>query len=154
MLGVLLLAGCGPSGSGRIDDLTWQEAKAEAQKAESRIAALLPADEILSTDQRPTGTLFSCDATHHQWMGMTTVVVSPSTDVDSLIRAIGSRFNSSEEFEVSESQDVNNHLRVQLVASDGENYLVSRGRSEGEIEISSGSRCFRLPDDVYPRGDF
>jgi len=151
-----LLAGCQSQAAGVDENLTWQEAKADAQQMETDVAALIPDDVVVRREQRKTGSLFSCDDDQHQWVGRTTVTVLPGTDTEALIQGIQQAYEDDDAFEANESQDINGNPRAQLVATDdeGESYLVSRGRTETELDITSGSKCFTLPDDVYPGGDF
>lgn len=135
------------------DGLTWQEAKATAQKTELEIARLLPEDDVISIEQNPTGTLISCPGEQYDWNGATTVTLAPSADIDQALETM-TRF-PEERFEVSRRKDIIGELRIQLSSpTNGELYLVGHGFEPNQIRIASASACFTLPEGVYPGGDF
>lgn len=151
---VVLLTGCNTEG-GAVSELTWQEAKAEAQRGEDQIVALIPSDQVASSEQNTEGVLLSCDTTRHQWSGRTTVTLTPDTDSEAVATAIASHFRGSDEYTVKEDRADGQPLIVQLVAADNEeNYLVAVGVNPDQLEVSSASRCFTLPEGTYPGGKF
>lgn len=160
MLSVCVLAGCATNG-GNVKDpdeesLTWREAKTQAQEFERDLVALVPKDQVLATDQRPEGTLLSCDTERHQWSGRTTVTLIDGADADAIALSIADHYEASD-WEVVQDRTtaLDGTLMVQLIAPDNEeNYIVTPGTAPNELDISSGSKCFTLPEDVYPGGKF
>ncbi|KQM82404.1 hypothetical protein [Agromyces sp. Leaf222] len=150
------LAGCATTQPEVDESMTWQEAKKSAQQTENEIVALIPSDQIVTTTQGATGTLLSCDDTQYQWTGRTTVKLAPGADVEPLVTTIAEHYDENGDLTPEQYADINGDLTVQLIAHDGkENYLVGAGtKSAEELEVTSFSACFVLPDDVYPGGEF
>lgn len=135
------------------NSITWEEAKSDAQTMEREIAALIPAEVIVSISQNPKGTLFSCDSTRHRWLGSTTVSVTPGTAIEPIVRDIERRYQGSR-FTVSTRTTLAGFYELDLRSpATTESYLVGEN-VEGTIWIDSSSACFTLPDGVYPGGDF
>ena len=135
-------------------ELTWQEAKAHTQAMELEIAALIPTDAVLSTDQKKQGVLLSCNETQHNWNGATTVTVAEGTEIEPIVKAIEAHYRASGT-EVSVDRNISENYRIQIDSpAPGENYIVSEGDSRTEIRIASGSACFTLPEGTYPGGKF
>ena len=135
------------------NDLTWQEAKAQTQAMELEIAKLIPEDKMVKIDQGKTGILLSCTETQHNWNGASFVTLSKGTEPEPLIKAIEAHYQDSR-FTIETDLSITGNYRVQLRSPDTvENYIIVRDDQE-TISIESGSTCFTLPDDVYPRGDF
>lgn len=157
--GVLLAVAVGLAGCAAkeepMDGLTWQDAKRETQAMELRIAALIPKDQVVSIEQLSEGSLFGCGNERHQWMGRTTVVLSPSADDAAIVEQIRRHFEDAGTYTVESYTGVSEDVNVQLTAADGEEtFIVGPGIAEGSIEIDSGSACFTLPEGTYPGGDF
>lgn len=156
-LPIFALAACATGDPEMNDSLTWQEAKRSAQQTEDEIVALITPDQVASVEQRAEGTLLSCNGTEHQWSGRTTVTLAPGADVEALVRTISEHYRETGTLLTPEEyDDINGDLTVQLVAADRkENYLVGTGvQNPEQLEVSSFSACFTLPDDVYPGGVF
>lgn len=135
-------------------ELTWQEAKAKAQAMESEIAALIPKDTVVSIDQKTKGVLLSCNKTQHKWKGSTTITVADGTKIESIVKDIEAHYRANG-LKVSVDMDIDEKLLVQIdPPAPGENYLVGGGVKPNEIWIDSGSPCFKLPEGIYPGGDF
>lgn len=118
-----------------------------------KIAALIPADQVVSVEQRETGTLFNCGLTQKNWNSSTRVVLVEGADAESLVKAIETHHADSD-FTVTNGRDIAGDYRVSLVASDGlEGYLVGI-LTDSEILISYGSTCFTPPEDRYLGGDW
>ena len=137
------------------ENLTWEEAKAETQKTELEIAELIPATDVVSVVQKPTGTLFSCDAEQHTWYGSTTIEIAPDADAEEIVRALESHFREGKRFDVRTRRDVVGEYELQLMSPEtAETYIIGPDDGGATIRIGSGSPCFTLPDDVYPGGTF
>ncbi|WP_157540775.1 hypothetical protein [Microbacterium sp. XT11] len=135
------------------ESLTWEDAKRDTQAMETEIATRIPSDAVVTVTQNPTGVLFSCDQDKHRWMGKTTVVVTPGTEVESVVRGLEDRYRGGR-FEVSTRTDIGGFYEVHLKSPQtAEGYIISEGDSR-TIWIHSSSPCFTLPDDVYPGGKF
>lgn len=67
-------------------ELTWQEAKAQAQAMELEIAALIPKDAVISIDQKKKCMLLSCNKAQHKWKGSTTITVADGTKIESIVK--------------------------------------------------------------------
>ena len=135
-------------------ELTWQEAKAHTQAMQLEIAALIPTDTVLSTDQKKQGVLLSCNETQHHWAASTTVTVAEGTEIEPIVRTIEAHYRANGA-KVSVDRNISENYRIQIdPPAPGESHLVSEGDSPTEIRIASGSACFTLPEGVYPGGDF
>lgn len=153
---VVALVGCAPA----VDEpnegsnVTLEEAKAEAQAAELELASLIPEDVVASIEQKPDGTLFSCDEERHRWKGSTTVVLVPEADTTAVVKQLESDVRDEGRFSVESWVDVTDTYSVQLTLPGSvENYIFSEGEPH-TIRIASGSVCFTLPEGVYPGGKF
>jgi hypothetical protein len=137
-----------------VSEISLEEAKAQAQAMELEIAGLVPSEVVVSVDQMPKGTLFSCSETEWRWKGATTVTVAEGTDIESIVRSIQAHYEKSR-FDLGTRQDISDHFEVQLMApATAENYIVSEGFEPDEIRIASGSVCFTLPEGTWTRGSF
>ncbi|MBQ3358987.1 MAG: hypothetical protein IJG47_08820 [Microbacterium sp.] len=134
--------------------MSLEEAKETAQAMELEIAGLVPSEVVVSVDQMPKGTLFSCSETEWRWKGATTVTVRKGTDIEAIVRAVQIHYEGSR-FDLGTRQDIVDHFEVQLTSPDtAENYIVSEGFEPNEIRIASGSVCFTLPEGTWTRGAF
>jgi hypothetical protein len=137
-----------------VSGVSLEEAKAQAQAMESEIAGLVPAGVVVSVDQMPKGTLFSCSETEWTWYGATTVTVVEGTEIEPIVRSIQAHYEGSR-FDLRTRQDIADHFEVQLMSPEtAENYLVGEGSKPNEIRIDSGSVCFTLPEGIWPGGEF
>jgi hypothetical protein len=126
----------------------------EAQAMELEIAGLVPSEAVVSVDQMPKGTLFSCSETEWTWYGATTVTVVEGTDIEAIVRSIQAHYAGGR-FEMRTRLNISDHLEVHLMSSEmAENYIVSEGVAPDEIRIASGSECFTLPEGTWTRGAF
>jgi hypothetical protein len=152
---VVVLSGCAGKGGGAEvnPELTWEEAKASTMARAAEIAELIPADQVVSLEQRETGTLFDCGPTLKNWNSSTRVVLVEGADAESLVKAIETHYEGRD-FTVTNDINISGNYRVGLVASDGlEGYLISI-HPEDELIISYGSTCFTPPEGVYLGGDW
>jgi hypothetical protein len=137
-----------------VPELTLEEAKAQAQAMELEIAGLVPSEVVVSVDQMPKGTLFSCNETEWTWYGATTVTVVEGTDIESIVRSIQAHYEGSR-FDLRTRRDIADDFEVQLMSpKTAETYLVGEGFTPTEIRIDSGSECFTLPEGTWTRGAF
>ncbi|WP_157006019.1 hypothetical protein [Agromyces laixinhei] len=146
IVSAMLLGACGTNGGNVENNLTWQDAKSDAQTTELEIASLIPKEQVASIDQRAEGTLLSCDAERHQWAGGTALVLVDGTDAATIVTVLADAFRDSEEFAIEEYTDMRERRNFQLITHDGEeSYIVGPSVDPGVIDISSGSACFTLP---------
>lgn len=135
-------------------DLTWEQAKADAQKKELEIADLVPADLVVKIDQKEKGTLLSCKGGQDNWNGATTVTVASGTDVDAIVKSIEAHYRA-QGTEVFVDTDVDGSYMIQLrLPEPGENYVIGKDIEDNQLRIDSGSACFTLPEDIYRGGAF
>ena len=136
------------------NELTRQKAKAQTQAMELEIAKLIPEDKVVKIDQGKTGTLFSCSETQHRWKGSNTITLTEGTEPEPLVKEIEAHYQDSG-FDIETDIDSAGDYRVQLRSPNtAENYIISAGWDPDTIRIASGSACFKLPEGVYPGGDF
>ncbi|MBO9626199.1 MAG: hypothetical protein J7484_07475 [Microbacterium sp.] len=149
----MLLSGCAPAAPDSTRNLTWEDAKSDAQAMERELAALIPPDVVVSIRQKPTGTLFSCDGVGYRWLGSTTVTVISGTTIESIVRDIEAQYQHSR-FTTSTRMTLAGFFELDLRSpATTESYLIGEN-VEGSIWIDSSSACFTLPEGVYPGGDF
>lgn len=135
-------------------NLTWQQAKAMTQDREMEIARIIPVSAVASIEQHATGTLFSCDSTQYNWLGMTTVELAVGEDAEEITKRMEARFRDEGEFDVETWVNIGEKYRVELVSrTSAEGYIFGEG-DPGTVVIDSWSPCFTLPEDVYPGGRF
>lgn len=153
---VSVVAGCSNQPAeeeGVTMSLSWQEAKAEAQSMEIQIVSVLPEDSVEAVEQKTEGILLSCSKGEHNWNGATTVTLGPGADPETLIRFIEDEYRESS-YQIRTRLNIVGQYEVQLFAAGtAESYIIAED-APGTIRIASGSRCFMLPDDVYPGGLF
>ncbi|MFF7292840.1 hypothetical protein ACFY9N_09935 [Microbacterium sp. NPDC008134] len=131
-----------------------EEAKAQAQAMELEIAGLVPSEVVVSVDQMPKGTLFSCSDVEWTWYGATTVTVLEGTDIEAIVRSIQAHYEGSR-FDLRTRRDIADDFEVQLMSpKTAETYIVGEGFTPTEIRIDSGSVCFTLPEGTWTRGSF
>jgi uncharacterized protein YciI len=164
-LAALALTACGPEEVSEIkttetevpvvvSEVSLEEAKAQAQAMELEIAGLVPAGVVVSVDQMPKGTLFSCSETEWRWKGATTVTVVEGTEIEPIVRAIQGHYEGGR-FDVSTRHNISDHFEIHLMSPDtAENYIVAEGSEPTEVRIASGSVCFTLPEGTWTRGAF
>ena len=129
-----------------MSEVSLEEAKTQTQAMELEIAGLVPSEVVMSVDQMPKGTLFSCSATEWTWYGATTVTVVEGTDIEEIVRSVQTHYEGSR-FEMRTRLNVSNHFEVHLMSPEtAENYIVAEGSAPNEIRIASGSFCFALPE--------
>ncbi|WP_187976585.1 hypothetical protein [Mycetocola sp. JXN-3] len=134
--------------------LTWEQAKGDSQRMELEIADLVPKEVVVSIEQREKGSLFSCTATEHNWNGSTIVRLVPGTAIDPITRVLGEHYRESK-WSVNGYIDMAGDYMVQLTSRPrGESYLFGAGVKPDTIRVGSSSKCFTLPEDVYPGGSF
>ena len=75
--------------------LTWEEAKASTQATEREIVSLIPADQVAAVDQLPEGSLFSCSAGGHAWLGGTKVTLVPGANAEDVVRTLETQFTTT-----------------------------------------------------------
>ncbi|MBO9626198.1 MAG: hypothetical protein J7484_07470 [Microbacterium sp.] len=152
---IWLLAACTPhEETESVNELTWQEAKAEAQEMATEIAAQIPRNIVLNTDQRETGVLMNCDNERQSWTGATTVALTPGTMAESVVRDLQSHFENDERFSHRTRRDIAGAYELQLMSRTSEASYIVAEDAPGTIRISAWSPCFRLPEGVYPGGKF
>lgn len=134
-------------------ELTWQEAKTQAQAMEVKLAALIPKDAVISIDQKKKGMLLSCNKTQHKWKSSTTITIAAGTNIEPVVKDIEAHYQSSL-FGVRNRLDIRGSYEVQMIAlsGSGESYIVAEGLAPNQIDIDSGSPCFTLPEGIYPGG--
>ena len=159
--GILTLALTGCTGPAPAEEaastLTWEEAKADTQAMERQIAALVPAEDVISVDQNEKGGLFRCDEMQHRWKGVITVTLVPGADPESITKDMEQKIDTlfpAGEFEVTNRRGItDDYVATVESPTTGEGYLFGEGRP-GTIVIDSYSVCFTLPEGTYPGGDF
>ena len=134
--------------------LTWEAAKAATQAMELEVAAVIPQQVVVSIEQNPKGSLFSCDDDQHRWKGATTVTLVPGTEVEPIVKEMEAHFRDDDRFEVRTRVNIADKYKVQLMSPEtAANYIFGRDEAD-TIRIDSGSACFTLPEGVYPGGSF
>jgi len=134
--------------------LDWQGAKRDTQALELRIAQQFPSADVQSVDQQATGTLMQCGEDTWQRTGGTTVTLSSSANPASLLGAAQAYWKGQSGFEVNASKDQDGDPTLQFNRGQNEGYVISVWKNPTQLVISSFSNCFRVPDDVYPRGNY
>lgn len=153
VVAVAVLSGCGGGNVEMNPALTWEEAKEGTMLRAAEIAALVPAEQVSSVDQRQTGTLFDCGPTQKSWNSSTLVTLIEGADAEQIVKSIESHYQDRD-FTVKNRLDISGNYDVHLIAPDGvEGYLVGVF-GDNEILISYGSSCFTPPDDRYLGGDW
>ena len=157
LISVVMLAGCVTGGAkgavvNSVDkELTLEGAKKAAMAMEREIAAMVPADTVISIDQHQSGVLLSCDGDRaYQWTGQTNVAVASQPNADAIVDAIVDRYKKAEGFTARRETRVDGQPRAHVIGAYGAGYLVGPGVETPAIEISSFSPCFVLPEDMSP----
>nr|WP_154924196.1 hypothetical protein [Microbacterium testaceum] len=149
------LSGCAddttPGGTDK--SLTLNAAKATAQEMESELASYVPSESIASIEQRPSGSLLSCDRERgYQWSGRTDVTYRDGASVDpqGLVDAITAAFGNGDGFRTEPAPTIDGQPGVHVFGEFGAGYLVNENTDRTAVQILSFSPCFVLPDGMSP----
>lgn len=132
----------------------WQQAKKDTQALELRIAHQFPTADVQSVDQQAKGTLMQCDADNWQWTGGTKITLAPAANPAALLSSAQTYWESQPGFTVNTTKDQDGDPTLQLNRGEHEGYVISVWKNPTRLVISSFSNCFKVPDDVYPGGNF
>lgn len=156
LLCVSVLSGCAPDGDvpSEENSVTLEEAKADAQAMEMEIASLIPGDLVVGVEQKPDGTLFSCDEKQHRWKGSTRIMLTPDADPESIVMDLEVRMSDDDRFASRNWFDPTGAYNVQLMSPESAANFIFGEDDPHTIRIASGSVCFTLPEGVYPGGTF
>jgi hypothetical protein len=152
---LLLVTGCSPmTGDATVDkEVTIDEAKTIAQGMEQSLAGLVPAEQVASIDQNPTGALMSCSKEgDYLWSGQTKVVLNPGAAYDgaAVTEKIAEQYNGRDSYMTETDLTLDGQPSAHVIGSNGEGYLVALSVDKKFVEILSFSPCFVLPEDVSP----
>lgn len=167
LTGGVFLAGCGPQELPLDESLTVEDAKAQTQAFERRLVEGVPAASVATVEQSEWGNLMSCPSrgeNAYYWSGTTWVHLAEPIDestASALAEEVAENLgeltdqgyqvavsNSTEWPAVKISTDANAFYVMSLVPGSDD------GNDLAQIRIVSASDCFRLPEDVYPGGNF
>lgn len=158
--GLLGLAGCSsimPASQKESEmnkELTWQEAKATTQAVELEIADLIPKDVVVDAYQADTGMMLSCSKGGDRWNGGMIITVAEGTDIEAIVRDIEAHYENTN---YSTENWLSFEGRYHTIVKDPETemfFFVGEGLEPNQIDITSSSECFILPEGVYRGGDF
>ena len=152
VLGIVLLAGCATRHVDVDESLTVEVAKSEAMSFEDEMVAVMPEDQVVEVRQRDVGPLLSCSPEAHNWNGGTDVDVLDTFDVEGYIDALQLMWSDREGAVVSRDLNLRDEPRLIIQRPDGVSIVVSPWMSMGFIKFTSYSRCFIVPEGVYPGG--
>lgn len=138
--------------------VTWEEAKEAVQFKAREIIALIPSEDVVAVDQNATGTLFSCDDTHHRWHGTATVAITSGVDLESVIKRVENQLEEALEdrgdFAVTNRLDFFGDYAVMAKSANTEEAYLLGLWEANSIIIDAWSECFTLPEGTYPGGSF
>lgn len=156
-----LLSGCGGGSPGgetvnKVDTSpSLEDAKQTAMSVERDLAAFVPAQNVVSTDQKQTGVLLSCEGERaFQWTGDTKVMTQGTVDFGSIVDDIVNAFTSRDGYDARRTTTDDGQPRAHIIGEYGATYLVEPSVDNTAINILSFSPCFVLPEDMSPRGEY
>ena len=152
VLGIVLLAGCATRHVDVDEALTVEAAKSEAMSFEDEMVADMPEDQIVEVRQRDVGPLLSCSPEAHNWHGGTDVDVLDTFDVEGYFDALQLKWSDREGVVVSRDLNSSDEPRLIIRRPGGMSIVVSPWTTMGFIKFMSYSRCFIVPEGVYPGG--
>lgn len=152
---LLLVTGCSPmTGDATVDEeVTIDEAKTIAQDMETTLAGLVPAEQVASIDQNPTGAFMSCSTEgDYLWSGQTKVMLNPGAAYDgaAVTGKIAQEYNGRDSYRTETDLTTDGQPRAHVIGGNGEGYIVALSVDRTFVEIFSFSPCFVLPEDVSP----
>lgn len=155
LLLLLLVTGCSPTtGDATVDEkVTIDEAKTIAQGMEQSLAGLVPAEQVASIGQNPTGALMSCSKEgDYLWSGQTKVMLNSGTAYDgaAVTEKIAQEYNGRDSYRTETDLTTDGQPRAHVIGGNGEGYIVARSVDKTFVQILSFSPCFVLPEDVSP----
>lgn len=85
--------------------------------------SLIPADQVAAVDQLPEGSLFSCSAGGHAWLGGTKVTLVPGANAEDVVRTLETQFTDGR-FDIRTRRNIDDDYEIQLLATsnDRENH--------------------------------
>lgn len=157
----LALGACAAEGAHPVvDGLTVEQAKAQSQEWEMRVAELVTADDVEKVEQAEFGSLRSCDTEGaYRWTGNTFVYLKQplsEAEADELTSTLADNLEQTVESEyVVTKSEATQRLAVEMFGPDGALYTawtLPNAKSEGVavVNVTSSSPCFVLPDDIHP----
>lgn len=120
---------------------------------ESELASYVPSESIASIEQRPYGSLLSCDRERgYQWSGRTDVTYRDGASVDpqGLVDAITAAFENRDGFRTEPAPTIDGQSGVHVIGEFGAGYLVNENIYRTAVQIHYFSPCFVLPDGMSP----
>lgn len=135
------------------EEVTIDEAKTIAQDMETTLAGLVPAEQVASIDQNPTGALMSCSKEgDYLWSGQTKVMLDPGTAYDgaAVTDKIAQEYNGRDSYRTETEVTPDGQPSAHVIGSNGVGYLVTLSVDRTFVQILSFSPCFVLPEDVSP----
>jgi hypothetical protein len=124
------------------------EAKDIALTIESRIAQQVPDEFVLSRKHLENAPLLSCDSGENDfvWPGQMSLYLQHDPDIASLFTQIANDWNKAAGYRASLDRLPDGDPQVVINAKDGGEYFVDFWPKKFQIEISSFSPCFHLPE--------
>jgi hypothetical protein len=152
---LLIATGCSPmKGDAEVDDkVTIDEAKSIAQGMEKTLAGFVPAEQVASIDQNPSGALMSCSREgDYLWSGQTKVLLNSGAVYDgaAVTEKIAEQYDGRDYYTTETGLTPDSQPSAHVIGSDGEGYLVALSVDKTFVQILSFSPCFVLPEDVSP----
>lgn len=126
------------------------EAKSYAQQMEDRIAALVPAEYVESSDQAVTGGLLSCGPDSYSWYGHTDVTLKGNPDFRRTLEAIKTGLKLDERYVVKIGTLRDGTRDIDVSGPYYARYIGAPSVNEKQFHIESFSPCFEFPEGVLP----
>jgi hypothetical protein len=142
---VVLVAALGACSSpGKSASSQMSLAKQTTLTVESQIAALAPANDVVSTHQTLTSkVIFPCLSKKDQsyWPGTTVVNLKPNTDTDAIMSAIGAKYATDDGWLIVTHKDASGTQSLILTSNAGAKYTVTTVQGP-QLSITALSSCF------------
>lgn len=131
-------------------DVSIAAAKSATKKAELKLIGLIPSEQVDAVDQQQSGSLLSCSDATYQWAGHTTVALTSGVDSKRLTNALDDAAES-DGFTVTRDTAIDGYARLTARTADGISLLIGARGDGTEMQLSSFSACFAVPDDFVPK---
>lgn len=157
-----LLVGCSVESKGakvagvQVDEsLTPAEAKRQTQEVEREVIALVPPEYVAEVRQQQTGVFMECSPDRKvAWAGGAFITVAGAPDFLTLLRGIQADFERREGFRTVLRDRGSGRLNLDIIGDGGGLWIIGPYDHETKLFMSSWSRCFPLPEEIWIRAEY
>ena len=136
--------------------ISLEEAKAITLQRAAEIAAQFPAEYAVETQVAgPSRSLYTCEGDDNfQWPGVTKIIVTGEPDMDAVVDAIATAWETRDGWSVERIPSSNGTTHAILNHDDGDSYRVGFYAGGDEFWVDAASPCFHLEGGLTPGAEY